>query len=121
MRVLSIDAWCDGQNCIECGSSKLSDTTKGKKVKCDCCLTEFDEREGKTWTWNNWFHVADYKGELNEQAAMKYFEEELFTGNLVDNDKFLDIFEVIDDQYNLVLIRKKDQMPIYAIEYGGQV
>lgn len=118
MRVLSIDAWCGGQNCIECGSHKVSDTEKGTKVKCDCCLIG---SEGKNWTWNNWFHVADFNGELNEKTAMKYFEEEMFTGNLVDDDKFSDVFEIEDDQYNLVLIRKKDQMPLYAIEYGSQV
>lgn len=29
-------------------------------------------------------------------------------------------YEIDDDQYNLVLIRKTDHKPIYAIEYGNE-
>lgn len=95
-RILSIDAWAD-----------------------------IDE----SWTWNNWFHVETYDsnihGELNEENAMKFFFNEMFTANSMtrkhgdDFEEFKNIFEIDDDQHNLVLIRKENRMPLYAIEYGN--
>lgn len=113
-RVLSIDAWCDGQNCIECGHHRLSDTTKGTKLKCDSCLNEQDEDQGKVWSWNNWFNAGSYDtdidGELTDENALKFFAK-----TYVIN---IDHFTIEDDQLNLVLYRRDSMMPVYAIEYG---
>lgn len=118
-KILWIDAWCDGQNCPECGSSSISDTTKGTKMKCDSCLNEFDEMVGKSWTWNDWRSttgVFDEKehGELNEANALKYFQNEFVT------PKYHDKVEIEDDGHNYVLKFKDNGMPKYAIEYGNQ-
>ena len=84
-RVLSIDAWSDGEG----------------------------------WTWNNWFNFGEYNeekyGPLTEANALKYFQDQLMRKSDIEN------YEVDDDQYNLVLVRKdEDRKPVLAIEYGNK-
>lgn len=119
-RILSIDAMSEGQNCPECGSMKLTDGSSHGLVKCLKCSHEFDTDEGINWSWNSWsdvstFYVSEY-GELTETSAMKCFADKLSTSV----DKLSRQCEIDDDQYNLVLIRKTDRMPLYAIEYGNE-
>jgi len=82
-RVLSIDAWADGDS----------------------------------WSWNNWFHVSNYNestyGPLTDQSAKQFFRD--FAG--ADFRQC----ELDDDQYNLVLVKKKNKMPLLAIEYGANL
>lgn len=74
--------------------------------------------DNDSWTWNNWFNFDTYNeeeyGTLNSENALKYFKAQL-----ADESKIVD-YEVDDDQYNLVLVRKSDLMPILAIEYGSK-
>lgn len=73
-----------------------------------------------SWTWNNWFtqnwsyDETDY-GPLTKESAMKFFKE------FYINPKAEKRLEILDDQYNLVLVEKKNQRPLYAIEYGGMI
>ena len=93
-RVLSIDAWAD------------------------CCGCECDENNQTCWTWNNWFNFGTYDvqelGELNEKNAKAYFQAQL-----KDGVNFDDKFDIDDDQTNLVMVNKKNRMPVLAIEYRG--
>lgn len=96
-RVLSIDAWADIEN---------------------------------SWSWNNWFHVDDYDSEvhgaLNEENALRFFFEEMFTAHTHTRSKdesfedFKRLYEIDDDQYNLVLLKLDNRMPLYGIEYGNK-
>jgi hypothetical protein len=90
-KVLSIDAWADGDG----------------------------------WTWNNWFNIATYDeeihGELNKENAYKFFFKEFGTSpNIIPYEEYSSKYEIDDDQYNLVLVRKDNQKPLLAIEYGSQ-
>lgn len=82
--------------------------------------------DGDSWTWNNWFNNGEYdsleNGELNEENALGYFFNEYYSLNERNKSikDFLENYDIDDDQYNLVLVRKSDRMPIYAIEYGSQ-
>ena len=41
--------------------------------------------------------------------------------DLLDGDKSqMKKFDIEDDQYNIVLVRKSDRMPVFAVEYGSQ-
>lgn len=120
-RILSIDAWADSQNCPECGSHRLTDGDTRNCVKCLNCSNTFDENEGKQWTWNNWhqvstFHESEY-GLLTKDSALRMFADKLSTSI----EKLLEEHEIEDDQYNLVLKRKIDEMPLYAVEYGDEL
>ena len=96
-RVLSIDAW--------------GECTEGCEEDCNC----------NAWSWNNWrfieYYVENLHGELTEENAETYFRS-LFHGSLED---FKSKFEIEDDQYNLVLVDKKDRRPLYAIEFGNTI
>ena len=122
-KVLSIDAWADSQNCPYCGSHNVMETTKSNKMKCYSCGEEFPDNEGITWTWNNWFDSGKFQeekdGELNEENALKFFFGE-YPLQYEGLESFKSAFDIEDDQYNLVLYRKSDYRPMYAIEYGSQ-
>lgn len=79
-------------------------------------------REMEGWSWNNWYNVDTYSeienGELTEKNALYFFFLSLgFKGTYKE---FIKLYDIYDDQYNLVLIDKKDDRPIYAIEYGSK-
>lgn len=71
-----------------------------------------------SWEWNNWHNFGSYSeeehGELTDENALKYYQT-----LLADPSKITE-YEIDDDQYNVVLVRKSDNMPILAIEYGSQ-
>ena len=74
---------------------------------------------GINWSWNNWHRVNIYDesehGPLTMENAEKYFKEHI----LITSESMSD-FEIDDDQYNYVLVRKANGCPIIAIEYGSQ-
>ena len=51
---------------------------------------------------------------------MEFFWNE-FSSGVLSLDEFKNKYEITDDQYNLVLTRKDNQMPLLAIEYGSQL
>lgn len=72
------------------------------------------------WDWNNWFHIGTYYeseyGELTEESALKCFADKLGGST----EEILKQCYIDDDQYNIVLVRKDNNEPLYAIEYGGE-
>lgn len=76
-----------------------------------------------SWAWNNWFNNGTYdekeEGELNEENALMYFYHN-YSSDGITWDYWKDTYEIYDDQYNLVLIKKENSMPLLAIEYGGE-
>ena len=75
-----------------------------------------------SWTWNNWFNVNTYdendQGELTKDRALMFFYKDYSKQSSFE--EFKKLFEIDDDQYNYVLIKKENQMPLLAIEYGSQ-
>ena len=93
-KVLSIDAWADGDG---------------------------DE---SSWSWNQWFNTGDFfeeniEGPLTEDSALRFFF--LSLGYKGPYHKFRALYYIDDDQYNLILCDKKDDRPLYAIEYGSVI
>lgn len=76
----------------------------------DCC--ECEENTPMCWTWNNWhcFAKIDFK---NEKELIPY----LIANNFLKKSALTEC-EVVDDQFNLVIVQKSDRMPIFALEYG---
>jgi hypothetical protein len=83
-----------------------------------------------SWSWNSWHPVEVFDesiyGELNEENALKFFFVEMFTAHTHTKSKdesfedFKKLYEVEDDQFNIVLKKTENQMPIYGIEYGNK-
>lgn len=89
-----------------------------KILSIDACADGED-----SWSWNNWFNVGKYYeseyGPLTEESLLKCIKDKCsYQGTL---DEMKEQYEVDDDQYNLVLVRKSDGCPLYAIEYGSEV
>lgn len=81
------------------------------------------QEEENSWSWNNWFTNGSYDekehGILNEENALKYFFQE-YASEGVTWEQWQKEFEIDDDQYNLVLVRKESCKPLLAIEYGSE-
>lgn len=88
---LSIDAWA---NCCGC------DHSENDKEAC--------------WTWNNWFTLG-HTDKLPEtlEEFVEEFDGYTGKGNIEDH------YELEDDGYNIVLIKKDTREPCYAVEYGS--
>lgn len=78
--------------------------------------------DGESWTWNEWHTSGHYReseyGPLTNDSAMTYFFENVFNTSSLSRDEITAAIELEDDQYNIVLKRKEDQRPLWAIEYG---
>jgi transcription initiation factor TFIIIB Brf1 subunit/transcription initiation factor TFIIB len=111
-RVLQIEAWCDGQSCPECGSSNIMEQVSKNGMICASCGHVFEDHEGLNWTWNNWHHVNDYDTEVHGKIS-----EENFLTYLIPDPEHHRLYQVRDDQANLVIKRKKDGCPYFALEY----
>lgn len=77
-------------------------------------------RDGDGWTWNDWFTVGDITKEEFEtlktnRQIIRYFRAEGYIG-----DKSKGLVGVDDDQYNIVITVRKNNRPLYAIEYGPE-
>lgn len=75
------------------------------------------ESEGG-WTWNNWYHAGRVPAELIDMPPRRLLRAMREHGFLNDYSKGRVAVE--DDGYNMVILRKSDCMPMFAIEYGNQ-
>lgn len=74
-------------------------------------------RDGPSWTWNNWFHVANVPrayASLPARALLKALRTDGYL-RAASAGKCA----VEDDQYNVVIVDRRNGCPIYAIEYGA--
>jgi len=76
-------------------------------------------RDGPSWTWNNWFHVASIERDELPKGTRSILRMLRERGMLTDRSKGRVAIE--DDQYNLVIIEKGNRRPLFAIEYGASV
>jgi hypothetical protein len=87
----------------------------------DCQILSIDawrEPEGG-WTWNMWYHAGKYfdlKDDENNRTILRKMRE---SGHLSEESKGKVAVE--DDGYNIVIKRKSNQMPLFAIVYGDQI
>ena len=89
-------------------------------LSIDACASN-----GDSWEWNNWFNTefSIEKSEFESIDAsgnswggfLKWFAIILNMSQETCNN-----FAIIDDGYNVVLYRKSDGKPFYAIEYGSE-
>jgi hypothetical protein len=72
--------------------------------------------EPRSWEWNNWHTVGSWNSiPDNNRAILKKMREDGFL-----NDKSKGRVAIEDDQYNIVIVDRSNNMPLYAIEYGSQ-
>lgn len=69
------------------------------------------------WEWNNWYHVGDINNipETN-RGILKHMRDEGFLSEYSKGK-----VTVEDDGYNLVIIERSNQKPLFAIEYGREI
>lgn len=68
------------------------------------------------WDWNNWFDVGIFPEELidsSNRQILKWFRDNGYLSDISKGKVCIN-----DDQYNLVICYKSNNMPIFAIEYG---
>lgn len=70
--------------------------------------------EGDGWSWNNWSHIDSLDALPDDDKAIDALIEIGVLG-----EKARELARVEDDQYNLVVVDKRDDCPLYAIEYGN--
>jgi len=74
--------------------------------------------EPNTWEWNQWFDVGNFPEEMiddSDRDILQWFRENDFLNKGVG----LNMCYIDDDQYNKVITRKRDNKPLFAIEYGN--
>lgn len=70
-----------------------------------------------SWDWNNW-HTVGTVAEIpkTNDAIIQFFIDEGYLKPTAKEKVYVD-----DDQYNYVIKVKKDDCPLWAIEYGSQL
>ena len=74
-----------------------------------------NSRDG--YDWNSWHSVGKITRECLDwtpRQLLKYFRQEQFL-----SEKSAGKCAIIDDNYNLIIIERANQRPLYAIEYGS--
>lgn len=116
-------------NCPRCGgsgevvlghNSETGDTRIGPCPQCTLRVLSIDawrDPEGG-WFWNNWHHIGHVPAEpvdMPPRRLLRAMREHGFLNNYSKGR-----LAVEDDGYNVVILRKSDGMPVFAIEYGSQ-
>jgi hypothetical protein len=75
-------------------------------------------RNAGGWDWNNWYRVRSVQFPIalldaKPRAVFTWFREH---GLLTQDSAGKVALE--DDQYNLVIVQRKNRMPLFAIAYG---
>jgi len=75
---------------------------------------------GGGWSWNEWHHVGNISKEefeslTDNRKIIAWFREEGFLGDGSRGKVAVD-----DDQYNIVIVKKSNRQPLFAIEYGNE-
>ena len=66
------------------------------------------------WTWNQWFNVGTIDLDLDAEDR-QIIQAMVNAGYLTQQG--LDVCDVEDDGYNLVIVDRETQEPVFAIEY----
>jgi hypothetical protein len=75
-----------------------------------------NQDDGYEWNW--WFHVGTIDLDLDAETR-EVIQTMIDAGYLTE--KGLDVFDVEDDGYNIVLVDKETREPLFAIEYGSTI
>jgi hypothetical protein len=70
------------------------------------------------WTWNQWFKVGEISKEEFEKLSTTRSVLKWFRENGYLTERSVGKVGVDDDQYNLVIIDRRNKRPLFAIEYG---
>ena len=97
VKILSIDAWAsqspDGDDC-------------------------------PSWDWNDWYTVGTFDlsilDGLDRQAEKSRVIDHFIAEGYL-KPTAMDLVDIDDDQYNLVIVEKENRRPLYAIEYMGEL
>ena len=68
------------------------------------------------WNWNQWFNAGEIELKTldSNRYVLKQMREQGFLSEYSKGRVYID-----DDQYNLVICDRNNNMPIFAIEYGS--
>ncbi len=68
------------------------------------------------WTWNSWHAIGEFDAvnlDYSARKLLKWFRDEGFLSAASPGKCAVD-----DDQYNIVIVDRANNRPLYAIEYG---
>lgn len=88
-RILSIDAW--NGCCAGCGCEEGSETC---------------------WTWNAWYPVGNFTGNIDGDVIRQLVDAGFLKDTAIEGCR------IEDDGWNVIVCRKDNCEPLYAIEYG---
>jgi hypothetical protein len=66
------------------------------------------------WTWNQWFNVGSIDLDLDAEDR-QIIQAMVNAGYLTQQG--LDVCDVEDDDYNIVIVDRETREPVFAIEY----
>lgn len=72
------------------------------------------------WTWNAWYKIGSIDKVDFELITSDDDYIQCFIDKGIIEESARDKVSIYDDQYNVVLVRKDNDMPLYAIEYGSE-
>ena len=68
------------------------------------------------WDWNQWYHVGEFPTKLldkSNRVLLRWLRENDFLGKASIGKCAIE-----DDGFNIVVLQRSNNMPLYAIEYG---
>lgn len=69
--------------------------------------------EPGTWEWNQWFHAG--KTSILPKSVTEFIVDVL-GGMATQADE---LYDIEDDQYNVILVNRETREPLFAVCYGG--
>lgn len=72
------------------------------------------------YEWNNWFNVGTIDKEVFESLKTDKQIAQWFCDNDYTTNSDMRMITIYDDQYNIVICKKKTGQPLFAIEYGPE-
>ena len=70
------------------------------------------------YTWNQWFHVGTIDLDLDGENRL-ILQAMVAAGYLTQQG--LDVCDIEDDGFNIVILDKETREPVFAIEYGPTI
>lgn len=107
VNVLSIDAWHAGCDGCMCETHEDEDAAHAANDSGD----HFD-----SWTWNAWYKVQTLPLAVCDLKPAEVIEALISEGLL--NDCARTECDVEDDGYNVVILKKSNRKPLFALAYG---
>jgi len=88
-----------------------------QKMKCDVLSIDAWADGDEGWTWNAWYKAHDPVYLDNDISDNELLEQAIELGLIAGGDQSL--YNVNDDQYNMVIEDAETCEPLFAFAYGA--